>query len=237
MSILRSLIGPFVVALTLPAITLTQAAASVGFNTAGVGASTPLVPQDPPLPTGPEAVTLAGSSSVGSVPVFIPPAARSAGAARAVNAETTAAVVQALTEATAFCRRIGQQEYVVDCLSERLEAVRKQIDAGTQGYEAVSAALGDASRSLNQIARDNRSPDLPRARLQSQGADAQRSERAIVPVDQARLQSAAAQALAVIEETETVLLRSSEGSDERADQFQRISAAVGANKILLRTVG
>lgn len=47
---------------------------------------------------------------------------------------------------------------------------------------------------------------------------------------------ALAQALAVIVEAETVLLRSAENPGERAAQFQRIASAVGSNKVLLRSL-
>jgi len=50
------------------------------------------------------------------------------------------------------------------------------------------------------------------------------------------LSSAAAQALVVIENTETLLLRSPDTSVEQAAQFQQIAEAIGSNKVLLRSL-
>jgi hypothetical protein len=58
----------------------------------------------------------------------------------------------------------------------------------------------------------------------------------LIPVDDAKLDIAVAQALEVIGAAETVLLRSAEGSDDRALQFQQIASAIGSNKVLLRSL-
>ncbi len=149
----------------------------------------------------------------------------------------TAAVVASLNSATGFCKDIQPREYIIDCLAERLADVNDQI-ANQPGYEHVREALGTASTELSKIARRSRSSTLPPARYATQSNAPVTTSRFLIPVEEAALDNAISQALAVIEEAEsTILLRSSEGSSGRAAQFQQIADAVGSNKVLLRSVG
>ncbi|MCB1363027.1 MAG: hypothetical protein KDK02_02840 [Rhodobacteraceae bacterium] len=212
------------------------------------------------LPPSADLLVLTGSQAVAHPPVFIPPAVvpRPGGGAAGgsdtpdsaaeasaderplpagVNATTTAAIVVTLNQATQFCSAFSQSEFVIDCLAERLDNVNRRM-AGTSGYDDVRAALGDAALRLNRIARQNRSPARASATFRGTIPNGTRIEtsRRLVPVDPARMDSALNQALAVIGEAETVLLRSAENSGDRAAQFQRIASAVGSNKVLLRSL-
>lgn len=184
----------------------------------------------------------AGGDAIGTPPVFIPPAVRqrsdpTGGTATGVGAGTTAAIVGTLNQATLFCRAFPQGEYVIDCLAERLDDVSRRM-AGTSGYDEVRAALDETARGLHRIARDNRSAALPPARFTGAmpGGSRITTSRPLVAVDPARMAAALAQAVAVIGEAETMLLRSAEGSGDRAAQFRRIADAVGSNKVLLRSL-
>lgn len=153
---------------------------------------------------------------------------------RSLNPATTTAIVRSMEAATRYCEWVEPKEYVIDCLSERLDDVKKGI-SGKAGYDDVRAVLADSSRKLRDIARRNRSQDLPRTRFKREGPDAEQTNRALVAVDSARLDGAAAQALTVIREAETRLLRSSNDAATRA-QFQQIASAMGSNKVLLRSI-
>ncbi|MFT4962472.1 MAG: hypothetical protein ACI92Z_003571 [Paracoccaceae bacterium] len=178
----------------------------------------------------------AGTSSVGTTPVFIPPiVVTPSGAQTGLNPQTTAAVVSSLNQATAFCSGLKSGEYVVDCLAERLETISRQY-AGIQGYDKALQAIVDAAEQLNQIARDNRSSTQRRARFKSQTLGGPSTSRPLTPVESAKMNTAIADALVVIEETETLLLRSADTSVEQAAQFQQIAEAIGSNKVLLRSV-
>lgn len=178
----------------------------------------------------------AGATSVGTTPVFVPPIVTTPpGVQPGLNAGTTAAMVSSLNNATAFCSGLSAGEYVIDCLSEQLEAISRQY-AGIEGYGDAQKAIADAAQQLHQIARDNRSSNKNKARFRSQNPDGPKTSRPLTPVDSANLSSAVTQALTVIQSTETLLLRSSETSIERSAQFQQIAEAVGSNKVLLRSL-
>ena len=139
-----------------------------------------------------------------------------------------------LQNAQKFCQIIKNvsPEYTIDCISERLAYASRQI-AYDRNFAEISKALSDAADKLNGIAQQNRNQSAKSRRYKSGG---QRNTRALTPVTQANIYKANAQARAVIEETQVVLLRSSEGSEKSEAQFQQIAAAVGSNKVLLRTI-
>ncbi|MFT7595323.1 MAG: hypothetical protein ACI8R4_002651 [Paracoccaceae bacterium] len=150
---------------------------------------------------------------------------------------TTNSVVASLNESTSYCKQIEAKEYVIDCLAERLEEVNRQI-AGLEGYEEVSKVLAETADNLNQIAKENRSETLLPAWYSTEGDTPIATERPLIPVDEAKMEDAMAQALTVIRDAETtLLLRSSEESADRASQYQRIASAIGSNKVLLRSSG
>ncbi len=136
-----------------------------------------------------------------------------------------------MTLAQEFCARLKQKEYAIDCLAAEYGRIAEGMD-GSGALAPAKAALGDASDKLAAIARGNRSTSLPTAVARS---STKSSPRPLVPVETARLPEAADAAIAVIEETETILLRSSETSAEAAG-FVAISTAVSSGTILLRSI-
>lgn len=147
--------------------------------------------------------------------------------------ESTAGIVSSLALATAFCGRIQQEEYRIDCLAERIDEVAGMIPTSGD-YAEARAALGRAADRLSALARRNASPTLPRgtARGQTSGTV---SNRPLVPVRTDALPALAERAVEIIEETETLLLRSAESSQRRRTHYEAIAAAVGSNKVLLRS--
>lgn len=153
----------------------------------------------------------------------------------AASPAVAAAVVAILNQGTQFCKSLKQAEYLVDCLAERIDTAAKRMALAPE-YSDAHAALSEAAAKLRGIAQNNRSATEPAARFKAPGAGGVRTSRELVPVDRRKLRRSANQALAVVQETEAVLLRSSEGSDQNAAQYSQIAKAVGANKVLLRTV-
>ena len=154
---------------------------------------------------------------------------------RTATNKRTGIIVDNLDAASRFCAASPQWVYVIDGMSERLEAVARSMPA-TGDYAEARAALLDASRKLHDLAIDNAASDLPRVTMRSQGADGIRTTRPLVGVDPARLSSAGVQAAQILTELQTVLLRSGEASEERKSHYSRIAAAVGSNKVLLRSL-
>lgn len=147
---------------------------------------------------------------------------------------TTNSVVSSIEATRNFCSAISSA-YAVDCLSERLGELAKELE-GQEGFEDAQSILDSTSKKLNAIARQNRSTTADPARFSTQGQTPVINTRRLIPVDEPSLVEAASQALAVIAEAETLLLRSAEESSERSVQYQRIASAIGSNKVLLRSV-
>ncbi|MFV2053386.1 hypothetical protein [Aliiroseovarius sp. YM-037] len=146
----------------------------------------------------------------------------------------TNVIVKALNEVQDFCRRIEPKEYQIDCLAERLEATARSLPT-TGEYADVRSAILEASERLAAVARRNRSPSLPAATARAANNPTRTTSRPLVPVASERLAAANRQATAIIEEAETTLLRSAESPENRMSHYQRIAAAVGSNKVLLRS--
>jgi hypothetical protein len=144
-------------------------------------------------------------------------------------------IIASLQAATRYCTPMVPKEYVIDCLAERLEELSKQLE-GQDGFEDVQAILESTANNLNQIARQNRSSTLAPATFATTGQEPVQTTRRLVPVDETKLEEAVSQALAVFEEAETLLLRSADDATDRSIQFQQIAAAVGSNKVLLRSI-
>jgi hypothetical protein len=169
---------------------------------------------------------LAGKDGVDVGPVFVP-VLESAAAAPA----SAAAVASEINLARDFCSRLARKEYVIDCLAAELGEIADGMPAGGE-YAPAKAALKDASVKLARIVTENQSTTLPSGTARDSG---QSTPRPIRAVETDRLDEATAAAIGVIEETGTILLRSSETSTEAAG-FVAISTAVRSNTILLRSI-
>ncbi len=135
-----------------------------------------------------------------------------------------------LSQMKSLCAKSGG--FVVDCLAERIETL--VLDASDlHGHNEMKQILRDTAEELRLLARANSDPAGPRARITSN--DGQRSTRPLVAVTPSRRSSAHRQAIAILEEAETKLLRSSTQSAARASQYQQVANALGSNKVLLRS--
>jgi hypothetical protein len=170
------------------------------------------------------------------VPPFVPPAPPPAppGTPPATFDEITDSVVASLEQASAFCSRLSENAYVVDCLSERLEQVADAMP-DTGEFAEARATIKDTAAKLNRLARAHRDFDLPRGRARVGGEGPPTTSRALTPVESASLAAVNTEALAILNEAQTLLLRSAESSQARQIQYQRIAEALGSNKVLLRS--
>jgi hypothetical protein len=154
-------------------------------------------------------------------------------AKRASNA-LTASVVKAINSCNEFCGKLVQKEYVIDCLSERLRNAAKILPS-TGDYAEAKIALENASRKLHDLARKNASKKLPRVRMKTKGKKPVTTSRPLIAVKTSSLKQTNQQAIAIVKEAETVLLRATESSERRKVHYKRIATAVGSTKVLLRS--
>ncbi len=130
------------------------------------------------------------------------------------------------------CRSVGDA-YVVDCIAKHLRAAANSMPAG-RAFGETRTTLNQAALELEQLVTENSDPEQPRIRVSMATPlrDTTPPLRATRPETAVNVK---AQALAVLDEAETVLLRSADASRGRATHFQRIADAIDSNKVLLRS--
>lgn len=146
----------------------------------------------------------------------------------------TDVVTSNIAAAQQFCADLENESYRVDCLAERLGEVSDEIPDDSD-YAEVKEILKDTSEQLEELARANRDTTQPRGRATSQGETPITTSRPLTPVTPSSLPDVNAQAQAILDNTETLLLRSAEGSESKALQYSRIADAIGSTKVLLRS--
>ena len=192
------------------------------------------------------ALGLAGELVVDDGPVFVPESvvpttptttptatttATAAAAAPYNAAEPTDQVIIDFNGAIAFCGAIGSEEYVIDCLSERLEVIAAKLPE-TGEFAEMRTAIADASAQLGALAAQNQSDTLASGVARS--ADTV-TTRPLRPVATETLAASLQAADAIVAQTQIVLLRSSSNSQNRSLDFQRVAAVVGTSRSLLRS--
>ncbi|MDT8854612.1 hypothetical protein RNZ50_06120 [Paracoccaceae bacterium Fryx2] len=192
-------------------------------------------------PAAGDATSASDATSPGEAPagatVVRAPAGASVGlpgdlGATTISADATQRLVSRVADASRFCRLLPESAYAVDCLSEQLESIVRDMPT-TGEYADARTALATAARDLRALAERNADPALPTARLRVGG---QVSSRPLTPIRPEARASANQQAIAILEEAETVLLRSAENSARRRGHYDRVALAVGSNKLLLRSL-
>lgn len=188
------------------------------------------------------ALGLAGELVVDDGPVFVPESvvpttptttstATAAAAAPYNAAEPTDQVIIDFNGAIAFCGAIGSEEYVIDCLSERLGVIAAKLPE-TGEFAEMRTAIADASAQLGALAAQNQSDTLASGVARS--ADTV-TTRPLRPVATETLAASLQAADAIVAQTQIVLLRSSSNSQNRSLDFQRVAAVVGTSRSLLRS--
>lgn len=149
-------------------------------------------------------------------------------------AEPTNEVLFDFNEAIAFCGAIGSDEYVIDCLSERLAVIAAALPE-TGEFAEMRATIAQASQDLGALAAQNPSDTLPTGIARSTGSVAITTTRPLRPVDTATLSASLQAAEAIVAEAQVVLLRSSSNSQNRSLDYQQVAAVVGTSRALLRS--
>ena len=147
-------------------------------------------------------------------------------------------VLSGLTAARAFCSALKDPTLNVDCLAERLGDISGQIPSGTD-YDEVRSVLNETSKKLNQVAKSNRAVGRGPVKATQPGTEPgtvlAETSRPLTPIRPDAVAAANQQAIAILEEAETILLRSAETNSEKRTQYARIADALDSNKVLLRS--
>ncbi len=126
-------------------------------------------------------------------------------------------------------------EYHVTCLRDRLGEVARALPKEGD-YAPMRQTLEQAVVRLDAVANQNAQAGVPARQFQFKDRKGEvTTTGAMVPVQAAAIPSAHAQAIRILEETQTVLLRSGENSRKRAVHFERISDTLDSSKVLLRS--
>lgn len=162
------------------------------------------------------------------------PGNRPVGSAITVTDARTAQIVNQLRQAQAICEFMSD-EYRISCFATTYRELAKEIPSNGD-YAEAKKALNDAAKKLEALARNNvdRAKPALRAKIRT-GGGATVSTPPISAVRKDRAPSLNRQASEIVAEAETVLLRSASSDARRAIHYQRIAAAVGSNKVLLRS--
>lgn len=147
-------------------------------------------------------------------------------------AQVGAATSVAIEIAGRTCAR-APTSYRIDCLSAELAKAAENLPQNALFGEAKTA-LQNASDQLRNISREYRDSTKPRVRVVLPESG-KRGARPIVAVRDQQLSRANSEALLVLEETQTILLRSADNSSKRSGPYQKIAQALNSNKILLRS--
>ena len=151
----------------------------------------------------------------------------------ATPAQTTL-FVRRFEQSEQICESLGD-EYRVACFAQTYRELANEIPANGDYAEAREVVL-ETARELDDLVRRNLDRQKPAltARLTTSAGETVRTP-PIRAVREDRVANLNEQAADILEEAETVLLRSASSDASRAIHFQRIAAAVGSNKVLLRS--
>ena len=122
--------------------------------------------------------------------------------------------------------------YCIDCVRQRLRDIARRIPQGP-AYAEARQIINRAVDRLGVIQAANLDHAEPRQR--SFGNARLKETKNYSAVKRQNLERAMEQARQVIDEAATQLLRAAENSGKRASHYQKIAAAVGSTKVLLRS--
>ena len=154
--------------------------------------------------------------------------------AQVVSAAATQDITAALQEAYLICSSLEDGSYAPDCVRDRIETLAASLPS-TGDYAPVKEVLEQAAQKLDGVVRRNRAPAKPRASVRTvvRGTPVQTAP--LRPVRAEAVETALESTVAILDEAQTQLLRSSANSDRRQVHYQNIATAIGSNKILLRS--
>ncbi|MCV2867421.1 hypothetical protein OEW28_02105 [Defluviimonas sp. WL0002] len=152
-----------------------------------------------------------------------------------VTENTTDQIVDVISTAQETCSDEWINDtYRIDCIRQTLLLAAARLP-NRGDYAPVKDALLDAADKLDRIVEQNASASSGRVTPPIGGrplAPTLPPLRAVSPEAQER---AVAEAIAVLEEAETILLRSAENSERRLVHYQQVAQAIDSTKVLLRS--
>jgi hypothetical protein len=136
----------------------------------------------------------------------------------------------------AIVRECGDYDpvYRIDCLKQGIDLMIRRIPPGG-GYSRIIGILNTTSARLGNIVDTYVDPMAPRLVPDKNANPNFLKRRSYRAVKRQKLKQALAQAVNVIREAETQLLRSSENSALRLSHYQTIATSVGSAKAILRS--
>ncbi|MFP7675212.1 hypothetical protein ACG74X_17830 [Marivita sp. S0852] len=147
---------------------------------------------------------------------------------------TTAMILFQMDRNETICEFMDD-EYRIGCFAATYRELANEIP-GNGDYAEAREVILKAARELDQLTRrniDRQKPPL-RARLSNESGPSA-STPPIAAIRSDAVAQVNRQASNILQEAETVLLRSASSDATRAIHYQRIAAAVGSNKVLLRS--
>jgi len=151
-----------------------------------------------------------------------------------LSQSATAAVSDVIANVAVGCEDLPV-EYRIDCLGKGLTLLARKVVPARGDYREMKHELRRAGNRLRSIARQNRDRAKPViAHIQTTGRGGS-SARRIRPIKQEALQQATEEAIGVIREAQTRLLRSDEGSQRRRVHYQAVSRSLDSAIRILRS--
>lgn len=147
--------------------------------------------------------------------------------------ERTASITDALEEIARRCQLLPE-EYRIDCLGKGYSQVAQDVPQ-VADYQPVRDELARAGRRLQAIALKNLDEAKQERKLPKTARDTRNYNWASKPVKVEKLAAATEEAIGVVEEAQTRLLRSAENSARRRIHYQRVSRSLGASRRILRS--
>ncbi len=152
----------------------------------------------------------------------------------ALNSGITNTLVKILGDANRTCDKRIELRYRIDCLRIYYGWVADELP-DTGDYVPIKKAMRRAEAKLNAIVKANL--DTTEPKIEPREGHKKNAARVppIRPVKKAAAKKAAAQATAVVQELELVILRSGEDPSKRKPHFAEVAAAVEDNLVVLRS--
>lgn len=146
------------------------------------------------------------------------------------STEATVAIALKLERGADLCERTPEA-YQVDCLALNYRETADTLTNRGDYAEARKVLLDTADR-LDDLVQSNRDRTKPRIQVKAEPDGPRLTQRALKPVKPESVATVKRQAIPILEEASTKLLRSASSG---STNYQRIAAAVDSNKVLLRS--
>lgn len=157
------------------------------------------------------------------------------GGGSGISTGRTRKITTAIAQASQTCRpEWVERRYRIDCLRWELRRIAQSLPQ-TGDYAPVRKALARASGDLDAIARKYADPTAPPIQPSIGGKPLAPQLPPLIGVRPGDEDRALREAERVIDEAQTILLRSAAESESRMVAYRDIATALGSTKVLLRS--